>query len=380
MPTPAYHTDHHQLHETILGFVHYARSYDLNVGLLEAQEALKVAAIGLMGEKEQFKYALKSIFTCSEEDGILFEKIFHEYWKDRGTFVKSKVSIKGVIKNQYESPGTLVFMGQGKDDDKEMEEAKNTSGANRTARLRKTDFTKVADIDKDYLEQIALKLWKQMSLRLKKRLKNDTKGQINLRSTIRSNMSRGGNFIDLKRKGKKLHKFRLVILLDVSGSMDKYSFFLLRFLWALRSQFESIEAFVFSTELVRITDQLKDKDLRIALQQLSTKVHHWSSGTQIGESLRIFNEVHAKRVLNGRSMTIMLSDGLDTGEPELLAQQLSIIKRRTRKLIWLNPLKGMQGYEPTARGMSAALPEVDIFKSAHSLDSLLELENFLANV
>ena len=79
-------------------------------------------------------------------------------------------------------------------------------------------------------------------------------------------------------------------------------------------------------------------------------------------------------------MTIMLSDGLDTGEPELLAQQLSIIKRRTRKLIWLNPLKGMQGYEPTARGMSAALPEVDIFKSAHSLDSLLELENFLANV
>ena len=380
MPTPAYHTDHHQLHETILGFVHYARSYDLNVGLLEAQEALKVAAIGLMGEKEQFKYALKSIFTCSEEDGILFEKIFHEYWKDRGTFVKSKVSFKGVVKNQYESPGTLVFMGQGKDEAKELEEAKNTSGANRTARLRKTDFTKVADIDKDYLEQIALKLWKQMSLRLKKRLKNDTKGQINLRSTIRSNMSRGGNFIDLKRKGKKLHKFRLVILLDVSGSMDKYSFFLLRFLWALRSQFESIEAFVFSTELVRITDQLKDKDLRIALQQLSTKVHHWSSGTQIGESLRIFNEVHAKRVLNGRSMTIVLSDGLDTGEPELLAQQLAIIKRRTRKLVWLNPLKGMQGYEPTARGMSAALPEVDIFKSAHSLDSLLELENFLANV
>ena len=131
---------------------------------------------------------------------------------------------------------------------------------------------------------------------------------------------------------------------------------------------------------MRITDQLKDKDLRMALQQLSSKVHHWSSGTQIGESLRIFNEVHAKRVLNGRSMTIMLSDGLDTGEPELLAQQLSIIKRRTRKLIWLNPLKGMQGYEPTARGMSAALPEVDIFKSAHSLDSLLELENFLANV
>lgn len=380
MPTPAYHTDHHSLHETILGFAHYARSYDLNIGLEEAQEALKIASLGLLGKRNQFKYALKSVFCCSEEDGVIFEKIFHEYWKDRGTFVKSKVSFKGPIKNQYESPGTLVFMGQGDQESGDTKDAKNTSGANRITRLRKTDFTKVADIDKEYLEQLALKLWKQMSLRLKKRLKTGKHGVINLRATIRSNMSRGGNFLELKRKDKKPNKFRLVILLDVSGSMDKYSFFLLRFLWALRSRFESIDAFVFSTELAKITDYLKDKDLQAALSMMSAKVHHWSSGTQIGESLRTFNEVHAKRVLNGRSMTIILSDGLDTGEPEVLAQQLNLIKRRTNKLIWLNPLKGMKGYEPTARGMNAALPEIDIFKSAHNLDSLLELENYLAHV
>ena len=244
----------------------------------------------------------------------------------------------------------------------------------------KTTSVKVADIDKEYLERLALRLWKQMSLRLKKRMKTGRYGEINLRATIRNSISKGGDFIELKHKNRKPKKFRLVILLDVSGSMDKYSFFLLRFLWALRSSFESIEAFVFSTELVRITDYLKDKDLKSALATMSAKVHNWSSGTQIGESLRIFNQLHAKRVLNGRSMTIILSDGLDTGTPQLLAQQLNIVKRRTNKLVWLNPLKGMKDYEPTARGMSTALPQIDVFESAHSLDSLLELENFLAHV
>ena len=380
MPAPAYHTDHHELSQAILGFVHYSRAHDLTVGLEEAQEALKAASLGLLGHPFQFKSALKAIFCCSEEDGLLFEKIYREYWKTEGTFVKSKVSFKGQTKSQYQSPGTLVFMGKGQQEETENKDAKNTSGANRVARLRQTDFAKVAEIDKEYLEQLALRLWKQMSLRLKKRLKTGRHGIINLRSTIRSNMSKGGNFIELKRKDRKPHKFRLVILLDVSGSMDKYSFFLLRFLWALRSRFESLEAFVFSTELVKITDYLKDKDLRSSLDMMSSKVHHWSSGTQIGESLRIFNEKYAKRVLNGRSLTIILSDGLDTGEPEILSQQLKLIKRRTNKLVWLNPLKGMEGYQPTARGMNAAIGEIDIFKSAHNLDSLLELENFLAHV
>jgi len=118
----------------------------------------------------------------------------------------------------------------------------------------------------------------------------------------------------------------------------------------------------------------------MALQLMSEKVHHWSSGTQIGKCFRTFNEVHAKRVLNGRSIVLVLSDGLDTRESEMLVQQLNLIKRRTKKLIWLNPLKGMEGYQPIARGMNAAMPEIDVFQSAHSLDNLLELEKFLAHV
>ena len=161
---------------------------------------------------------------------------------------------------------------------------------------------------------------------------------------------------------------------------DKYSFFLLRFIWALRSHFEQVEAFIFSTDLVRITEFLDHKDLENTLKVLTASVHNWSSGTQIGGCLKTFNDQYAKRVLSGKSTTIVLSDGLDTGEPGLLTTELNKIKRRTRRLIWLNPLKGMQGYEPTAKGMSAALPELDVFQSAHNLDSLLELEKYLSYV
>ena len=358
----------------------FARQHRLNVGLSESQEALLAAAYGLIGERQQFAYALKSILCCSEEEGELFDRIFAKYWIQGASFVKGKTTIKGQLPKQYQSPGTLVFMGMGEQEGKDAEEARNVSGANRMARLRQTDFSRVAAIDQDYLEKIALKLWKQMSLRLKKKWKRMPNGPIHLRSTIRSNMGNGGQMIYLKRRNKKPRKNRLVILLDVSGSMDKYSFYLLRFVWALRSRFESVDAYVFSTALIRITDYLKDKELANALALMSAKVHHWSSGTQIGECLRHFNDHYAKRALSGRSMTIVLSDGLDTGEPQLLAQQLGLIKRRSKKLIWLNPLKGMEGYEPTARGMKAALPQVDLFKSAHNLDSLLELENFLAHV
>jgi uncharacterized protein with von Willebrand factor type A (vWA) domain len=125
---------------------------------------------------------------------------------------------------------------------------------------------------------------------------------------------------------------------------------------------------------------LHAKNLNATLSILSTKADNWSSGTQIGECFKAFNEKHAKYVLNGYSSTIILSDGLDTGEPAVLEAALKKIKKRTRQLIWLNPLKGMQGYEPIQKGMSAALPNVDIFKSAHNLDSILALEEFLIRV
>lgn len=372
-----HYTEFANISEAIIGFGQVARHNGLNVGVQETMEALTVVNLGLY--HHGFRYALQSIFCTSKEDIATFERIYERFWTHRGT-QKGKTTFKNQSNIQKKSSASLVMMGKGKSE-AGGEASKNVSGANRVARLRKTDFSKIEDIDSEFLEELAIKLWQQMSLRLKRKMKAaTTKGRLDLRRTIRSSISHGGDPIELKKKNRKPRKQRLVVLLDVSGSMDKYSFFLLRFICALRTHFESIEAFIFSTSLIRITDYLQAKNLATTLAILSAKADNWSSGTKIGECFKAFNELYAKRVLNGHTTTIVLSDGLDTGKPETLATEIKKIKLRTRQLIWLNPLKGMKGYQPIQKGMSAALPTVDIFQSAHNLESILALEEFLFTV
>ena len=171
----------------------------------------------------------------------------------------------------------------------------------------------------------------------------------------------------------------MIVLLDVSGSMDKYSFFLLRFIYALQCNFERVDSFVFSTELTCITDVMKSGRLPQSLASLGDRAEAWSSGTRIGACFQEFNRAFAKQLLSRNALVIILSDGLDTGEPAVLQKEMKRISSRAKKVIWLNPLKGMKDYQPIARGMSAALPMVDVFNSAHNLDSILELEKYLAN-
>lgn len=366
--------------EAILSFGQYARGNGLNIGVQETKDALEMARLGVLNNTDTFYYALKAIYCTDLEDLPIFEKIFEQFWLHRIGLAKGKTLFKNQSNLRKKSSASLVMMGKG--ESKEGgEESKNVSGANQIARLRKTDFSKIEDIESTFLEELATKLWQQMSLRLKRKMKNaNGKGQLDLRRTIRSSIAHGGDPIELKKKHRRKRKQRLIVLLDVSGSMDKYSFFLLRFICALRSHFERVEAFIFSTTLIQITSYLQSKNLGLTLALLSQQANNWSSGTKIGECLQTFNEQYAKTVLNGHSTTIVLSDGLDTGTPELLEAELKKIKLRTRQLIWLNPLKGMMGYEPIQKGMSAALPNLDVFRSAHSLDSLLELEEFLISV
>jgi uncharacterized protein with von Willebrand factor type A (vWA) domain len=132
--------------------------------------------------------------------------------------------------------------------------------------------------------------------------------------------------------------------------------------------------------MVRISKTLQTKQLDFVLSTISEQADNWSSGTRIGECLQEFNEKYGKRLLNGLPVILILSDGLDTGDPELLGKEMIKLQRRAKRIIWLNPLKGMKGYAPEARGMKAALPSVDDFCSAHNLESLLELENILGDV
>lgn len=366
--------------ESVVAFVQYARSHGLNLGTQETQDALLCAKEGLICSRESFKYALKTIFCNSPEERKVFEKLFLLYWDTNPVDmreIKDKTSLQGSFKKKANN--SLVMLGRGKTDAPE-EEGKNVSGANEIERLKQTDLSKLSDMDTVLLEEIARKMFIQMTLRLRRRMKEShRKEQINLRRTIRRSIGYGGEPIELCRRAQKPKKQRLIVLLDVSGSMDKYSYFLLRFICALRENFRQLEAFVFSTSLVRISKALQPNRLDFVLATISELADNWSSGTRIGECLHEFKEKYGKLLLNGSPTILILSDGLDTGDPVLLGQEMIKLQRRARRIIWLNPLKGMKGYAPEARGMKAALPAVDDFHSAHNLESLLELENILAD-
>jgi uncharacterized protein len=359
------------LTESIVAFAQFIRSHGLNVGIQETQDALQSAEANLFTNRRQFKYALKTIFCNSPEERLVFEKLFLLFWDTNPIDLeerKNKTTIQGSVNKKANA--SLVMLGFGQAEE-QSEEAKQVSGANESERLKKTDLAKLTEMEADKLEEIARKLCKQMAIRLRRRMKeNRGQGQINLRRTIRRSIGYGGEPLDLLRRSRTPKKQRLIVLLDVSGSMDKYSFFLLRFICALRENFRLLEAFVFSTSLKRISKSLQFNRLDFVLNAVSDLADNWSGGTRIGECLNQFNEQYGKRMLNGSPLVLILSDGLDTGDTDMLSKELQYIQRRAKKVIWLNPLKGMKGYEPIAKGMTAALPLIHDFKSAHNLDSL----------
>jgi hypothetical protein len=150
-----------------------------------------------------------------------------------------------------------------------------------------------------------------------------------------------------------------------------------RFAYALQSRFHRMHTFLFSTNVVEISDLLRACNLPEALRRLSQRPAGWSGGTRIGESLQQFNQLYGKKLLSRDTIFLILSDGWDTGEPELLAAQLRAARQRVQKILWLNPLLGLKDYKPITRGMAAALPYVDVFAPANNLESLLALERYL---
>ncbi|MGA7800484.1 MAG: VWA domain-containing protein, partial [Gammaproteobacteria bacterium] len=203
--------------------------------------------------------------------------------------------------------------------------------------------------------------------------------RVHLGRTVRNSLRYGGLPLELAFRKRRRELPRLVLLLDVSRSMSLYSYLFLRFARGIVSVFRDADAFVYHTRLVRVTEALREPDIERVKEKLAVLSLGWSGGTRIGACLERFNRDYGRRVLNRRTIVVIVSDGLDTGPPALLAEHLQRIRRRVRRVIWLNPLLGRAGYEPLAGGMQAALGAVDVFASAHSLDSMRALEPYLVN-
>jgi uncharacterized protein with von Willebrand factor type A (vWA) domain len=243
--------------------------------------------------------------------------------------------------------------------------------------LDERDLTGLQSDELKEIERIAAQIARRLAARPSRRWRPARRGpRIHLRAVMRQSLRTGGDTPDPPRRERKQRKTRVLAICDVSGSMDIYSRVLLQFLYALQNAFARVETFVFSTALTRVTRDLTGHSYRAAVAQLSGTVLGWSGGTRIGASLAALNASWS-RLVDRRTVVVILSDGWDTGDPQQLADELQTLARHSGRVVWLNPLLGSPSYEPLTRGMQAALRHVDVFAPAHNLASLRALGRHL---
>jgi uncharacterized protein with von Willebrand factor type A (vWA) domain len=222
--------------------------------------------------------------------------------------------------------------------------------------------------------------WRLGMRQTRRRVRANRGDQIDQRATLRRSLRHGGVPVDLRHRRRKLRTRPLVLVCDISGSMDRYARLLLRFVHALGQGLDATEVFVFGTRLTRITRELRKRDVDDAVADVVRSVEDWSGGTRIGEAIKTFNFRWSRRVLRSGATVVVISDGWDRGDPELLAVEMARLQRSCRRLIWLNPLLGSAGYQPLTQGIRAALPYVDEFLPVHNLQSLESLARMLSVV
>ena len=246
--------------------------------------------------------------------------------------------------------------------------------------LREKNFGDFTEAELAQARRLMERMRWQMARRLTRREVAARRGAaLDLRRTVRRAFTTGGETLSFARRERKIKPRPLVLVCDVSGSMERYTRLLLQFLHTVsHGTGAPVETFVFATRLTRVTPSLKRRRVEDALQRVAKDVADWSGGTRTGEALAVFNRTWARRVLGRGAVALIISDGWDRGDAAQLGREMARLRRTSYRLIWLNPLLGSPGYRPLTRGMQAALPHLDDFLPAHNLNSLEALVTKLA--
>ncbi len=382
MPSPR------DLTRAMLAFGGVLRVSGLPVTTPELMDAVRALEVVDLMDRDEVYLALRTVLVSRMEEQPAFDRCFESFWKfqaEDGQGLDGLVSMTQPTLPENEHGGNPPEAGQEKQaqialDDWDEGEGSNDEplevpGLSNREVLMEQDFSTFPAEHLDEVARLTVLIAKRLARRVSRRRKPTRRGGIvDLRRSMRANLMKG-EIIELRRRARRRRKVRLVLLCDVSGSMDLYSRFLLQFLYALQNVFGRVETFTFATRLTRVSDLLRGPSYKRALRRL-TEVRDWSGGTRIGEAIRDFNQEWG-RLVDRRTIVLILSDGWDTGEPDVLAQEMLTLKRRAGRVLWLNPLLGNPSYEPLTRGMAAALPLVDHFAAAHNLSSLRELATHL---
>jgi len=352
----------------------------------EAVDAARTLNLIDLDDRQETFLSLRSVLTSRVEDFENFAELFEEFWCGLGHRAEQRKNVAGesrLTRRREVRPSSREFSEKGlpffldnwraaPNDSKEI----NIPAASDIESSADKDFSLFGADELEEIARLARRIVRKLASKPSRRWKPVRRGsRVDLRRSFRTSLRTGGELVQLSFKQRKPKKTRLVVLCDVSGSMDLYTRLLLQFVHALQNSLARVETFVFSTSLERITGRLKNKDYERALESLG-ETRGWSGGTLIGPSLAAFDSGWPNLV-DRRTIVIILSDGWDTGEPEELAASLARLKRRAGKLIWLNPLLASPEYRPLTRGMQAALPHLDLFAPLHNLQSLRALERHL---
>ncbi|BCX04055.1 MAG: hypothetical protein KatS3mg053_1993 [Candidatus Roseilinea sp.] len=380
--------DRGHLLRNLLLFGRLLRKLGLDVNPSRMIDLANALALIQIGRRQDFFFTAQSLLVQRREDLALFKDAFDLFWVDP----RDRVIARG--RRRDETPFTRPEFappplkpqaaeppGDGARDAGERTIVETTYSPSDREALRHKDFSQLTAEEMRAIKAMMDDLLWRPGERRTRRLIAGSGAALDLRRTLRRNIAHGGELVRFAERSPKLKPRPLVIIADISGSMERYTRLLLHFIYSLSAGLEQpVETFVFSTRLTRITRQLRQRSVDRALRDVSRAVTDWSGGTRIGEALKMFNYRWARRVMRSSAVVLIISDGWDRGDPDLLRREMARLQRSCRRVIWLNPLLGGADYQPLARGMQTALPYIDDFLPVHNLASLEDLAMRLARL
>ncbi len=354
--------------------------------MIELVGALSIVDVA---DRDDFFFTLRTFLVHRHDHLALFEHAFDLFWRKHQGMPLEVTLFRSPDEDRALQPDEVQFLDQpdsepdgpqqSEDELQELVEVVQTYSSKE--QLREKDFGQMSEEELESIHRFVMEMAWHLGRKQTRRLQPGPSARIDLRRLIRRNLRYGGELIELPTQRQKTRPRPLVLIADVSGSMKNYTRLLLYFLYSLTEGLShQVEAFVFSTRLSRITRELHEHEIEQALEQVARSVPDWSGGTRIGDALKQFNFRWARRVLGSGAIVVLISDGWDRGDPELLGEEMARLQRSCHRLIWLNPLLGSPRYEPLTRGMQAALPYVDDFLPVHNLTSLEELASHLGQI
>ena len=374
-----------RLPDNILYFARTLRGAGMRVGPASVVDAVRAVSVAGITDRDDFYWILHSVFVNRHEDHAVFDEAFRLFWRSRELVEKmlqmfSPVAMDREREEEKRAGQARVSQSlfSGQENNREVEKPQVEIDAMLTASgrevLRKKDF---AQMTAEELAQARIAMAKLVlpvqPVRTRRYKAVNRLARIDARRTLSSSMKSGGDLVLPRFRKQRLVHPPIVILADISGSMANYSRTFLHFIHALAESRQRVHTFLFGTRLTNVSRQLRNKDIDEALANCTGAVEDWSGGTRIGATLHEFNKKWSRRVLGQGAIVLLITDGLERDDDELLECEIDRLHRSCRRLIWLNPLLRFDGFQARARGIRTMLPHVDEFRAVHSLDALADL-------